>query len=320
MTTCKIVKLNADDNQQTAAQFEVLSIPTLILFKHGQRGHEGHRRDAEEAPRGRARARARRLALLCFFFAASSPPPPRAPSAASPAPGCLPFACSSSSPTSSVSFLSRWCGIWSLPLSRSRRSASAAWISSPCATAVCSASSSAGSACSSVSSVCDSELDQVLELALVAVSEPQRAVDRLQQVDQHVLERVERLLVAPARGHLVEDAPWRLRASAAARRAAPPSPPATAPRRPGFRGLRSSCAFDFAIMCSSAWLPVSCDRSWMPAARFTGRCVEEPPPGFLPPAPRLRWPWVAMRRSYQRLPRLAESPPRGASTVREICG
>jgi thioredoxin 1 len=32
----KIVKLNVDDNQQTAAQFEVLSIPTMILFKHGQ--------------------------------------------------------------------------------------------------------------------------------------------------------------------------------------------------------------------------------------------------------------------------------------------
>ncbi|HVL94500.1 MAG TPA: thioredoxin [Solirubrobacteraceae bacterium] len=32
----KIVKLNVDDNQQTAARYEVLSIPTLILFKHGQ--------------------------------------------------------------------------------------------------------------------------------------------------------------------------------------------------------------------------------------------------------------------------------------------
>jgi len=32
----KVVKLNVDDNQQTAAQFEVLSIPTLILFRHGQ--------------------------------------------------------------------------------------------------------------------------------------------------------------------------------------------------------------------------------------------------------------------------------------------
>ncbi len=31
----KIVKLNVDENQQTAAQFQVLSIPTLILFKHG---------------------------------------------------------------------------------------------------------------------------------------------------------------------------------------------------------------------------------------------------------------------------------------------
>ena len=32
----KIVKLNVDENQQTAAAFEVLSIPTLILFKGGQ--------------------------------------------------------------------------------------------------------------------------------------------------------------------------------------------------------------------------------------------------------------------------------------------
>jgi thioredoxin 1 len=31
----RIVKLNVDDNQQTAAQFQVLSIPTLILFKGG---------------------------------------------------------------------------------------------------------------------------------------------------------------------------------------------------------------------------------------------------------------------------------------------
>ena len=32
----KIVKLNVDDNPQTAASFQVLSIPTLILFRHGQ--------------------------------------------------------------------------------------------------------------------------------------------------------------------------------------------------------------------------------------------------------------------------------------------
>jgi thioredoxin 1 len=31
----KIVKMNVDDNQQTAAQYQVLSIPTMILFKNG---------------------------------------------------------------------------------------------------------------------------------------------------------------------------------------------------------------------------------------------------------------------------------------------
>lgn len=32
----RIVKLNIDDNQQTAARYQVLSIPTMILFKGGQ--------------------------------------------------------------------------------------------------------------------------------------------------------------------------------------------------------------------------------------------------------------------------------------------
>ena len=32
----RVVKLNIDENQQTAARFEVLSIPTMILFKGGQ--------------------------------------------------------------------------------------------------------------------------------------------------------------------------------------------------------------------------------------------------------------------------------------------
>jgi thioredoxin 1 len=36
----RIVKLNTDENQQTAAAFEVLSIPTLILFKDGQVAHK----------------------------------------------------------------------------------------------------------------------------------------------------------------------------------------------------------------------------------------------------------------------------------------
>jgi thioredoxin 1 len=31
----RIVKLNVDENQATAAKYEVLSIPTMILFKNG---------------------------------------------------------------------------------------------------------------------------------------------------------------------------------------------------------------------------------------------------------------------------------------------
>ena len=32
----RIVSLNVDENQQTAAKYEVLSIPTMILFKQGE--------------------------------------------------------------------------------------------------------------------------------------------------------------------------------------------------------------------------------------------------------------------------------------------
>ena len=35
-----IVSLNVDENQQTAATYEVLSIPTLILFKGGEVAHK----------------------------------------------------------------------------------------------------------------------------------------------------------------------------------------------------------------------------------------------------------------------------------------
>jgi thioredoxin 1 len=31
----RVVKLNVDENQQTAVKYEVLSIPTMILFKQG---------------------------------------------------------------------------------------------------------------------------------------------------------------------------------------------------------------------------------------------------------------------------------------------
>jgi len=32
----RIAKLNVDENQQTAATYQVISIPTMILFKNGQ--------------------------------------------------------------------------------------------------------------------------------------------------------------------------------------------------------------------------------------------------------------------------------------------
>ena len=32
----RIVKLNVDENQQTAATYDVMSIPTLIVFKNGE--------------------------------------------------------------------------------------------------------------------------------------------------------------------------------------------------------------------------------------------------------------------------------------------
>jgi thioredoxin 1 len=32
----RVVKMNVDDNQQTAVRYEILSIPTMILFRDGQ--------------------------------------------------------------------------------------------------------------------------------------------------------------------------------------------------------------------------------------------------------------------------------------------
>ena len=31
----KLVKLNIDENQQTAMNFQILAIPTMVLFRHG---------------------------------------------------------------------------------------------------------------------------------------------------------------------------------------------------------------------------------------------------------------------------------------------
>ncbi len=36
----RVVKLNVDDNPQTAQNYGVMSIPTMILFKHGQEAHK----------------------------------------------------------------------------------------------------------------------------------------------------------------------------------------------------------------------------------------------------------------------------------------
>jgi thioredoxin 1 len=36
----RVVKLNVDDNQETAARYGVMSIPTLILFRHGEVAHQ----------------------------------------------------------------------------------------------------------------------------------------------------------------------------------------------------------------------------------------------------------------------------------------
>ncbi len=36
----RVVKLNVDDNPQTAASYSVMSIPTLLLFRNGQVAHQ----------------------------------------------------------------------------------------------------------------------------------------------------------------------------------------------------------------------------------------------------------------------------------------
>jgi thioredoxin 1 len=36
----RVVKLNVDENPETAARYSVMSIPTLLLFKQGQVAHQ----------------------------------------------------------------------------------------------------------------------------------------------------------------------------------------------------------------------------------------------------------------------------------------
>ncbi|PKR79227.1 thioredoxin [Halalkalibacillus sediminis] len=45
----KIVKLDVDENQETAQKFGVMSIPTLILFKDGEQVDQAHGFQPKEA-------------------------------------------------------------------------------------------------------------------------------------------------------------------------------------------------------------------------------------------------------------------------------
>jgi len=47
----KIVKLNVDENPQTAAKYGIQSIPTLMIFKSGQMASAQNRRGAEAEAR-----------------------------------------------------------------------------------------------------------------------------------------------------------------------------------------------------------------------------------------------------------------------------
>ncbi|WP_027964639.1 thioredoxin [Halalkalibacillus halophilus] len=45
----KIVKVDVDENQETAQKFGVMSIPTLILFKNGEQVDQAHGFQPKEA-------------------------------------------------------------------------------------------------------------------------------------------------------------------------------------------------------------------------------------------------------------------------------
>jgi thioredoxin 1 len=48
----KVVKLNVDENSETATRYQVMSIPTLILFKNGQQAERLVRTNSKSAIMG----------------------------------------------------------------------------------------------------------------------------------------------------------------------------------------------------------------------------------------------------------------------------
>ncbi len=68
----RFVKLNVDENPQTAGRYNVLSIPTVILFANGEPAGDRRRREVEEPLRGR-------LGTLASVGGLSSPSSERVP-------------------------------------------------------------------------------------------------------------------------------------------------------------------------------------------------------------------------------------------------
>jgi thioredoxin 1 len=80
----KVVKLNIDENQQTAVAYNVMSIPTLIVFRHGEvaktviGAYPKRRLDAEPEPTARqCNARGAGRGALHSERPSARPAPPR---------------------------------------------------------------------------------------------------------------------------------------------------------------------------------------------------------------------------------------------------
>ena len=132
----KVVKLNTDENIQTASEYQILAIPTLLLFRNGQVA----KRIQGAMPKKRLEQRDRARPASRVGCAAWSPGPPSTSASRSPAPpppspwwrcsarpGCARRARTRSTPASTASrSSSRPCGLAALPRACSRRSGGAA--------------------------------------------------------------------------------------------------------------------------------------------------------------------------------------------------